>query len=158
MATVMPEYMRVRKYLYNLISKCNGNDLRIPPENELTRIFGVSRVTVRGAIRGLVKDNLLITRRGLGTFINPDAQLRHSIQIPTIAMLQGDGRSVFAASDPRISIAAKQTAVNEEQVFIPNSDAPERLLEILQNNIAGVIWSTPHGLILMRFTKQAHRC
>ena len=64
MATVMPEYMRVRKYLYNLISKCSGNDLRIPPENELTRIFGVSRVTVRGAIRGLVKDNLLITRRG----------------------------------------------------------------------------------------------
>lgn len=108
MATVMPEYMRVRKYLYNLISKCDGSDLRIPPENELTRIFGVSRVTVRGAIRGLVKDNLLITRRGLGTFINPDAQLRHSIQFPTIAVLKGDGRSVFAASDPRISIAAKQ--------------------------------------------------
>lgn len=144
MATVMPEYMRVRKYLYNLISKCDGSDLRIPPENELTRIFGVSRVTVRGAIRGLVKDNLLITLRGLGTFINPDAQLRHSIQFPTIAVLKGDGRSVFAASDPRISIAAKQTAVNEEQVFIPNSDAPERLLELLQNNIAGVIWSTPN--------------
>lgn len=143
MAIVMPEYMRVRKYLYNLISKCDGRDLRIPPENELTRIFGVSRVTVRGAISGLVKDHLLVTVRGLGTFINPDVLAHHSILFPTIACLKGDGRNVLSACDPRVAIAAKQTSVNDEQVFIPNSDAPERLLEILSNNISGVIWTNP---------------
>ena len=71
----MPEYMRVRLYLYNLRSKSDGKELQIPSENVLCRMFDVSRVTVRSAIQGLIRDKYLIPRRGIGTFINTSTPL-----------------------------------------------------------------------------------
>ena len=49
-------------------SECIG--AQVPTEDELTRIFGVSRVTVRRAIGRLVEENVLVRRRGKGTFIS----------------------------------------------------------------------------------------
>ena len=73
----MPEYMRVRMYLYNLIANSDGKELQIPSENDLCRLFEVSRITVRGAIQGLVQDKYLIPRRGIGTFMNPEFWREH---------------------------------------------------------------------------------
>ncbi len=42
---------------------------RIPTEPELQRTYGVSRITVRMAIRELANDGLLVTSQGRGTFI-----------------------------------------------------------------------------------------
>lgn len=44
-------------------------DEKIPSENELTRIYGVSRVTVRAALEQLVCEGLLVKRQGKGTFV-----------------------------------------------------------------------------------------
>lgn len=44
-------------------------DERIPPEAELCRVYGVSRITVRKAIDELVREQLLYTRQGRGTFV-----------------------------------------------------------------------------------------
>lgn len=139
----MPEYMRVRQYLYNLISNCDGESMQIPPENELCRIFGVSRVTVRGAIRELIRENLLVTRRGLGTFIHPDAVPKQHIRLPVIGILSGDGRQTYQSSDPTVMQAIRRCAMLSESLYLPDSKAPERLLEIIRNNIAGVIWTEP---------------
>lgn len=44
---------------------------RLPPERELARLFGVSRVSVREALKTLASWNLLERRPGGGTFIRP---------------------------------------------------------------------------------------
>ncbi len=45
---------------------------RIPGENELVRLFGVSRVSVRAAIHQLVGMGVLLVRHGEGTFVAAD--------------------------------------------------------------------------------------
>lgn len=48
---------------------------RIPSENELAREFGVSRMTVRQALRELNARDLLVGRRGAGTFVTDTARI-----------------------------------------------------------------------------------
>ncbi len=43
---------------------------RLPPERELARIFGVSRNSVREAIRALEEQGLVVSRRGDGTYLS----------------------------------------------------------------------------------------
>ncbi len=45
-----------------------GNQL--PPEPELAKAFGVSRMTLRQALVELEGDNIIVRRRGAGTFVN----------------------------------------------------------------------------------------
>ena len=42
----------------------------LPPERELADLFGVSRITIRKAISGLVNEGVLDTRHGSGTFVH----------------------------------------------------------------------------------------
>lgn len=42
---------------------------KIPSEDQLCRLYDVSRVTVRKAIENLVKDGILVKRRGKGTYV-----------------------------------------------------------------------------------------
>ena len=51
-----------------------GPGERIPSENELSQIYGISRVTVRSALNDLVSDGLLIRRKGSGTYVSPRAK------------------------------------------------------------------------------------
>lgn len=44
-------------------------DARLPSENELRDLFGVSRVTVRRALQTLEADGLIYRRHGLGSFV-----------------------------------------------------------------------------------------
>lgn len=44
-------------------------DEALPPERDLAEAYGISRVTVRKAIDGLVSDRLLTRRHGAGTFV-----------------------------------------------------------------------------------------
>ncbi len=46
-------------------------DQRIPSENELNRMYGLSRMTVRGVLGKLAADGLLIRVAGKGTFVAP---------------------------------------------------------------------------------------
>ena len=50
-------------------------DQRIPSENELNRIFGLSRMTVRGVLTKLVNDGLLLRVPGKGTYVAPPAKI-----------------------------------------------------------------------------------
>ncbi|TPG21621.1 GntR family transcriptional regulator [Sphingomonas koreensis] len=65
-----PLYIQLEKLLRDAIT---GHAVRpdgaIPTERDLSDEFGVSRITVRKAIDGLVADGLLSRRRGAGTFV-----------------------------------------------------------------------------------------
>lgn len=77
--THTPIYIQVRDILIGLIKdkKLLPNQ-RIPSENQISTAFNISRMTVRQAIRELVKEGYIHIKRGEGTFVN---------ELPTTQML-----------------------------------------------------------------------
>lgn len=65
-----PLYRQIQESIRRAI---NNRTLRpddaLPPERELSSAFGVSRITVRKAIEGLVNEGVLDTHHGSGTFV-----------------------------------------------------------------------------------------
>lgn len=69
-ATGMPAYLRLQRLLRQHVETGTlvaGEPL--PSERDLAQQLEVSRVTVRKALAGLVRDGVLIPRRGAGTFV-----------------------------------------------------------------------------------------
>ncbi|MDY2778072.1 MAG: GntR family transcriptional regulator [Collinsella sp.] len=52
---------------------------KIPTEHELAASHGVSRVTVRGALKRLVERGLLVKRQGKGTYVRPSAHVESTL-------------------------------------------------------------------------------
>jgi GntR family transcriptional regulator len=96
MATV-PAHKRIRDDLVAEIeSGALGGRERLPGEVELAARYGVTRMTVRQALNGLVNDGLLIRRRGVGTFVAHNAaQLRNMSRLTGFTEdMRSGGRSV----------------------------------------------------------------
>ena len=77
-----PLYEQIKEYILQNVE--NGNfepDTRIPSERELSKRFGVSRVTAGKAVKELVQAGVLYVRIGKGTFIHPK---RFDQQIETL--------------------------------------------------------------------------
>jgi DNA-binding GntR family transcriptional regulator len=47
---------------------------RLPAEPELASVYGVSRITVRRAVRDLAARGLVTVSRGRGTYVTPEDQ------------------------------------------------------------------------------------
>lgn len=67
----LPLYQQLQRALREAIDKrVFGPEEALPAERQLALDLGVSRITVRKAIDGLVGEGLLVRRRGSGNFIN----------------------------------------------------------------------------------------
>tara|TARA_B100000749_G_scaffold28599_1_gene20155 strand:+ start:329 stop:1069 length:741 start_codon:yes stop_codon:yes gene_type:complete len=65
-----PLYLQLQKGIRQAIAdRVVSAEAAIPTERDLAEGFGVSRITVRKAIDGLVSEGLLSRRRGAGTFV-----------------------------------------------------------------------------------------
>lgn len=62
-------YMQARDMIYELIKKEFEPMQKIPSEQKLSEQLGVSRNTVREAIRTLEQEGLLLSRHGVGNFV-----------------------------------------------------------------------------------------
>lgn len=62
-------YSVLREWIYN---GTYGAGARLPTENELCDMFGVSRITTRKALDILVDEGLVVRRPGRGTFVVDD--------------------------------------------------------------------------------------
>src|ERR1041384_6937697 len=70
---IVPLYHQVEQVIrHRIATRQYGSGLQIPSEHELGRELKVSRVTVREALRELVRENLLVKVQGKGTFVAPD--------------------------------------------------------------------------------------
>src|SRR5436309_15266043 len=66
----LPLYQQLQRGLREAIEKrILGPDDALPSERHLAADLGVSRITVRKAIDGLVEEGLLVTRQGSGNFV-----------------------------------------------------------------------------------------
>lgn len=65
-----PLYQQVQRVLRDAIEKrILGPDDALPAEREMATDLAVSRITIRKAIDGLVKEGLLVSRPGSGNFV-----------------------------------------------------------------------------------------
>ena len=65
-----PLYQQLERALRSAIEReFLAPDSVLPPERDLATDLGISRITVRKAIDGLVKEGLLVRRQGSGTFV-----------------------------------------------------------------------------------------
>jgi len=63
-------YLRLRRAIRNVIDRrAIEPGHALPSERDLAQTLGLSRVTIRKAIAGLVEDGALIQRHGAGTFV-----------------------------------------------------------------------------------------
>jgi GntR family transcriptional regulator len=53
---------------------------RLPAESDLASAYGVSRATVRQALKSLEQDGLIVTRQGRGSFVVEHAMIRAGMQ------------------------------------------------------------------------------
>ena len=66
----LPKYVQILNWIHGMISrgKIQVGD-QIPTEEELSRMFGVNRMTVRQAIEELSVEKMIERKRGKGTFL-----------------------------------------------------------------------------------------
>lgn len=83
----IPKYMQLKNEIQSRIfsGQLKPND-QLPSEHELSRMYGMSRQTVRQAIGEMVRDGLLYRIRGKGTFCAPYAEHKPA-EIPAVGIL-----------------------------------------------------------------------
>lgn len=103
---------------------------RLPAERELSRRFGVSRNTVREAIRALAEQGIVISLRGSGSYVESDAAQRIANRVR--AALEGRQARVMEIFEIRRmlepAIAAKVAAIKDPETI-------ETLFQILNGQI-----------------------
>lgn len=68
--SLTPAYLQLKNQLESLITSGKlGRGEALPSERHLAAVLGLSRMTVRRALEGLVESGLIEPRRGAGTFV-----------------------------------------------------------------------------------------
>jgi GntR family transcriptional regulator len=71
---IVPLYHQVEQLIrHRVVKQHYPPGSQIPSEHELCRELKVSRITVREALRELVRQGMLVKVQGKGTFVSPDA-------------------------------------------------------------------------------------
>jgi GntR family transcriptional regulator len=116
--TGIPLYIQV---LAELRSKISSGDFlpgqKIPPEFQLCREFGVSRITIRRAVKTLVDERLLYAKQGKGTFVNA---MKIGRRLPKLYSFSEDMRELGFEPSSRIL----------EQVVAEADDETAALLDL----------------------------
>ncbi|MGL5722364.1 MAG: GntR family transcriptional regulator [Brevinema sp.] len=71
--TQSPAYVRVK---HHFLQKIRANELRVgdklPSEQEIATLWGISKMTVRHGLQELVKEGIITARHGIGFFVLPN--------------------------------------------------------------------------------------
>lgn len=90
---------------------------KIPNENELSARFGVSRTTLREAIRTLEVRGVVEVRRGTGTFVAAELPMRGAAPMPDLGEMLGELRDIYELRqifEPETAALACERATEEE--------------------------------------------
>ena len=93
-ASNLPLYQQLQRALREAIDRriLDANDA-LPAERDLAEEFGVSRITVRKAIDGLVNEGLLSRRQGSGTFVRGRVEKNFSLLTSFSEDMRARGRN-----------------------------------------------------------------
>jgi GntR family transcriptional regulator len=100
-ASAGPKYLAVREHLRRRVAALPELTL-LPPEPVLCAEYGVSRITLRRAVDGLVADGHLVREQGRGTYVTRPA-IRHEYRESFVHRIAGFG-SVMAESGAQVGV------------------------------------------------------
>lgn len=99
---------------------------KLPPERELTQVLGVSRATLREAIRALVSIGVLESKPGLGTYVTSlDSEL---LAAPLVFLFDASADLLLDLFDVRLMI---EVGAAEQAARLIDAEALGRLKELL---------------------------
>ncbi len=142
--------LRIHHEIVNILYQNPRVSVKIPTSVELARRFNVARCTVTDELRKLVDQGLLIGKRGVGTFTNPEALPLYS-HIPgrhVVGILVRDGRMFSQNYTSWVLSSAAGTALLPDighpcNVSL-NEQNPELVYRELQLlNLDGILWILP---------------
>ncbi|HEY4164770.1 MAG TPA: GntR family transcriptional regulator [Dongiaceae bacterium] len=166
-----PLYLQLQRLIQQTVRSGKLRaDEALPSERELSRQLGISRVTVRKALAGLVEKGMLVQRWGSGTFIAPAVQVEQPLSrlssftddMLSRGMRPGAvflGRTVGPAT-PKESMAlglspgelvsrvdrlrmADEIPMAIEHAVLPNRWLPDP--EVVQGSLYAVLVANGHG-------------
>jgi len=145
------ESWKIRQFVLKLVHTHTNPDVPIQSERELCRMFGVSRPTVRHAVRQLVEEGLLAVRQGQGVFINPASITSRLPQQDTflkIGFLTGSGRmfgfdGFFMGVMEKVLCQLKTLPVNFRFLNLQSNNITEVIEEFHAYEIDGLLWLRP---------------
>jgi DNA-binding FadR family transcriptional regulator len=131
---------RVADEIYDMIvmEKFRPGD-KLPNENDLSVDYGVSRATLREAIRWLSAQGVLEVQRGKGTFISTDMKLCHDFGFRNLERIRIRMKDLFEMRllfEPQVAALACQRATAEEmQNIFEQGQYVEELIRTNKNRI-----------------------
>ena len=144
------EYMKIRRYVLNMVTKAGNESVQLPTALELSKQFGVCRQTVGKALKQLAEDRFVIGKPGLGTFTNPKMQFRFSSpkKAQTIGIIISDGMVIEMDEYLAKLVAACLVEAASCPAYVRTinltSAQPELVLKELRNEfLDGLIWHNP---------------
>ncbi len=158
----IPQYFQLQTWLTEQIEQgvFKPND-KIPTEEELNRITGLARATIRQAIQNLVNMGYLLRKRRLGTFvINRET---HTDKLTIFGILVPDIRKGYTSE--LVRGAGDEAAKNKHSLILCDTDdlfvkADFHADRLLENSIKGVIFvptaapDEKNYLIIEKFRKR----
>ncbi len=143
----VPQYFQLQTWLIGRIEQgiFKPSD-KIPTEEELVRMTGLARATIRQAVQNLVNMGYLMRRRGLGTFV-----LEHNVNTgrkEMIGVLVPDIRTGYT---PELARGAEDEAVRDRLMMILSNtdDLPSRAeansRRLIEQGVSGVVFVPTSG-------------
>ena len=138
----IPKYFQLQTWLQDRIEQgyYSTND-KIPTESELVKLSGLSRATVRQALRNLENDGFIVRKKRVGSFVRRLKKSSNNIQ--TVGLLVPDIRSGYA---PILARGAEDEAIkNDISLILCNTDDSPRqasyhIERLIKLSVSGVIY------------------
>ncbi|WP_421901810.1 GntR family transcriptional regulator [Maridesulfovibrio sp.] len=116
----IPRYIQAREHIS---AKIRSGELRcgdrLPPEHDLAAQFGVSRMTIRKSIDGLVDAGLVYRRHGVGVFVSQSPfQRDHTHLTDFFATCRMEGHAPSAKLLKREIVAADEIQAEALQIKV----------------------------------------
>ena len=148
--STIPAYMQIRQYVMSLIQCADRDSLKIKSVRELCKLYSVSHPTVMKALAELIDEGYLISRPGLGTFINIDALERQKQSFSynyNIGIILNSGKLVHIGPSymrilsPMFDVFSDNGACIE--ILSPNSRGKQFVRELLSFDLHALVWVSP---------------
>lgn len=105
---------------------------KLPNEVDFSRRLGVSRATLREAIRDLTVQGVLEVRRGKGTFVSPQVNKIEDFGFDRLNRVRGQLRDLFelrSIFEPKAArLACRRASPSELEDILSKGDAVERCI------------------------------
>ncbi len=94
----LTKYLKIRQYVADMMLRHSSEDVPLMSERDMCRILGVTRTTVRKALRSFIDEGSIIAKRGSGMYLKSSARRNsyHQQNPPNkVLYIHGGGRNVF---------------------------------------------------------------